>query len=143
MKRDDYERSVEGVRARGLARDEWTMWNTRNPSRPGDQVVLLRQGRSGAGLIGFGLRTEGPMKYSKEGRPEYPIVFHNLRSLDEQPFIERAVLEEFGFATNDRRPGNEISGARLSALERCCEEMLHAPLARWCSGFVVPGAGAS
>jgi hypothetical protein len=137
---DDYKRQYEvrdGQKGDGSVLTEWQV---NKGSRPGEQVILLRQGHTGIrGIIGFGLRCVGlPKKGS--GRDELPVRFHNIRSLREEPFIGLDSMIKYGacrIEKNSNKPayyksGTEATG-ELLGIEKLCELELDLPLSILCS----------
>lgn len=134
MSRQDYQERFEYIKRQGFADDHWTMWKF--DSKPGDQVVLLRTGGEKPGLIGFGLRRAGDWLPGFKDRREYPVRFHNLKSLHDEPYISRSRLRGDGFWREGNFPGSgtKLSPEELLALERCCEKELKLSLSSLCGG---------
>jgi hypothetical protein len=128
-----YEGLCQEIARNGYADGRWTFWSS--DSQPGDQVVLLRTGRNG-GINGFGLRREGEPETGHNGRRDYPVRFHNLRSILNPPYITRDIYKNrYGFwpSNNLRQGGHPLDDRLLSALDTCCRAELGAAFSELCS----------
>lgn len=131
MSVDEYETICRQVREKGYADALWTMKNTK--SNPGDQVVLLRQGRVNSGIIAFGHRVAGDTKPGEGNRKEYPIRFCNTRSIHDDPYISTDDLKkkaDFWSPANFPAAGTQLTEKQLLALE----ELLGVSLSTLCTG---------
>ncbi len=132
--REEYEGYSQRLTSDGFADGHWTFSN--HGSKPGDRVVLLRQGgeRDLRGIIGFGRRIDGHTIPWKDKQLQYPVRFHNLRGLSDEPSLSSAELETNGFAVIDHfmNSGQELTGERLTIFENYCRSALNITLDELC-----------